>query len=99
MATHSSILAWGISWTEEPGGLQSMGLQRVTKDWAHTHDFADFLAHFWCSWVYTCPSARGVVEMEGVWLSRPERSDLRSCLHLAHKCCDLLLPGSGQISV
>ena len=29
MATHSSILAWRIAWTEEPGGLQSMGLQRV----------------------------------------------------------------------
>ena len=29
MATHSSILAWGISWTEEPGRLQSMGSQRV----------------------------------------------------------------------
>ena len=29
MTTHSSILAWRISWTEEPGGLQSMGLQRV----------------------------------------------------------------------
>ena len=29
MATHSSILSWKISWTEEPGGLQSMGLQRV----------------------------------------------------------------------
>ena len=29
MATHSSILAWRISWTEEPGGLQSMGSQRV----------------------------------------------------------------------
>ena len=29
MATHSSMLAWEISWTEEPGGLQSMGLQRV----------------------------------------------------------------------
>ena len=28
MATHSSILAWRISWMEEPGGLQSMGLQR-----------------------------------------------------------------------
>ena len=27
MATHSSILAWGIPWTEEPGGLQSMGSQ------------------------------------------------------------------------
>ena len=29
MATHSSILAWIIPWTEEPGGLQSMGSQRV----------------------------------------------------------------------
>ena len=29
LATHSSILAWTIPWTEEPGGLQSMGLQRV----------------------------------------------------------------------
>ena len=29
MATHSSILAWRIPWTEEPGRLQSMGLQRV----------------------------------------------------------------------
>ena len=40
MATHSSILAWGIPWTEEPGGLQSIGLQRVghyRSDLAHTH--------------------------------------------------------------
>ena len=29
MATHSSILVWRIPWTEEPGGLQSMGLQRA----------------------------------------------------------------------
>ena len=32
MATHSSILAWKIPWTEEPGGLQSMGLQRIGLD-------------------------------------------------------------------
>ena len=32
MATHSTILAWKISWTEEPGGLQSMGSQRVGHD-------------------------------------------------------------------
>ena len=32
MATHSSILAWRIPWTEEPGGLQPMGLQRVGHD-------------------------------------------------------------------
>ena len=36
MATHSSILAWEIPWTEEPGGLQSMGSQRVGQDWATT---------------------------------------------------------------
>ena len=34
MATHSSILAWRIPWMEEPGGLQSMGSQRVGYDWA-----------------------------------------------------------------
>ena len=34
MATHSSILAWKIPWTEEPGRLQSMGSQRVGYDWA-----------------------------------------------------------------
>ena len=32
MATHSNILAWRIPWTEEPGGLQSMGLQRIRHD-------------------------------------------------------------------
>ena len=31
-ATHSSVLAWRIPWTEEPGGLQSMRLQRVGQD-------------------------------------------------------------------
>ena len=37
MATHSSILAWEIPWTEEPGGLQSMRLQSDTTK--HTHAF------------------------------------------------------------
>ena len=34
MATHSSILAWKIPWTEEPGGLQSMGSQKSWNNWA-----------------------------------------------------------------
>ena len=34
MATHSSILAWKFSWTEDPGGLQCMGLQKVRHDLA-----------------------------------------------------------------
>ena len=41
IATHSSILAWRIPWTEEPGGLRSVGSQRVdmdmTKATEHTH--------------------------------------------------------------
>ena len=41
MATYSSILAWRIPWTEEPGRLQSMGWQRVGHDWAT-------LCHFTC---------------------------------------------------
>ena len=35
MAIHSSILAWRIPWTEEAGGLQSMGLKRTGHDWAY----------------------------------------------------------------
>ena len=37
MATHSSIIAWGIPWTEKPGGLQSTGSQRVGHGWATKH--------------------------------------------------------------
>ena len=37
MATHSSILAWEIPQTEEPGGLQSVGSQRARHDWATEH--------------------------------------------------------------
>ena len=47
MATHSSIPAWRIPWTEEPGGLQSMGSQKVGQDWAAgvaLAYFNDFLA-------------------------------------------------------
>ena len=39
MAPHSSILAWKIPWTEEPGRLQSMGPQRVGHDWATSLHF------------------------------------------------------------
>ena len=44
MATHSSILAWRIPWTEEPGGLQSMGLQESdTTEWLSLSPSARFL--------------------------------------------------------
>ena len=41
MATHSSTLAWRIPWREEPGGLQSMGSQRVGHDWATSLHFTN----------------------------------------------------------
>ena len=45
MATHSSILAWRIPWTEGPGGLQSMESQRIGHDWAtkHIHTHTEFI--------------------------------------------------------
>ena len=43
MVTHSSILPWGIPWTEEPGGLQSVGSQRVGHNWAtNAHTYTKF---------------------------------------------------------
>ena len=45
MATHSSILAWEIPWTEESGRLQSTGLQRVRHDLATEHIIYLFICH------------------------------------------------------
>ena len=45
MATHFNILAWKIQWTEEPGGLQSMGSHRVGHDWATSLSFFHFHLH------------------------------------------------------
>ena len=47
MTTHSRILAWKISWTEELGRLQSMGSQRVIHDWAHTRISVQLLSRVW----------------------------------------------------
>ena len=43
MAPHSSTLAWQIPWTEEPGGLQSMGSLRVRHDWATSLSLSTFM--------------------------------------------------------
>ena len=48
ITTHSSVLAWRIPWTEEPGGLQSLGSQRVGHDWV-THTFT--LMTYFKSWL------------------------------------------------
>ena len=60
MATNSNILAWRISWTDEPGGLQSMGSQRVghnsvTNTHTHTHTHThDMMKHICKNQNYIC---------------------------------------------
>ena len=65
MATYSSILAWKIPWTEDPGGLQSKGLHRVRHNWAteHRHEHP-------CRWICT-PSGRIFLGVESVLLTQP----------------------------
>ena len=68
MLTHSSILAWRIPWMEKPGGLQSMGSQRVGHDSATSFHFTslhDLIKHQWhcgfltfCSRTFLLPSYR-----------------------------------------
>ena len=61
MATHSSSLAWKISWTEEPGKLQSMGSLRVGHDWATSLSLFTFV-HWRRKWQCSCledPRDRG----------------------------------------
>ena len=56
MATHSNIFAWRIPWTEEPGGLQSMGSQRLEHDWATITFTRRKKDHLWFSLFTTCLS-------------------------------------------
>ena len=55
MATHSSILAWRIQWTEEPGRLKSMRLQRVRHNWVTKHSMDLNLAFKkWSTYIHCC---------------------------------------------
>ena len=83
MATHSSILAWRIPWTEEPGGLQSMGSQRVRHDWVISTTNFTFQQYqnlcsltpwciYFCSRCWEPPRAAAYY----VWLCVPDCSHL-----------------------
>ena len=64
MATHSSTLAWKIPWTEEPGGLQSMGSLRVRQDWATSLSLFTFM-HWRRKWQPTPVSLPGESQGRG----------------------------------
>ena len=98
MATHSSILAWRIPWTEEPDGLQSMGSQRVERGWA-----ANTIAIG-----RTCPLRRalsisksgrkGFYREEYMWLEITRCGGLVSDMvgQLTRKCLSLWSAGSWE---
>ena len=73
MATHSSILAWAIPWTEEPGGLESMGSQRVGYNWG-TNTITSWLPGTWL-WddnaeeYCPAPNPQSHLEEEGLWMA------------------------------
>ena len=56
MATHSSILAWWIPWSEEPRELQSIGFQRVRHDWS---DLTCMHSQIWGSSLHGCWNCKG----------------------------------------
>ena len=74
MATHSSILAWRIPWTEEPGGLQSMGSQRVRYNWAtNRHNRIDTVLWLGLPWwlrrAQTVKNLPAVQRSQVLWLT------------------------------
>ena len=63
MATQSSILAWKIPWTEEPGGLKSMGSRRVGHDWATEHTLTHTSIHNVCIYFLAMSANEGILSM------------------------------------
>ena len=70
MVTHSSILAWRISWTEESGGLQSIGLQRL-KQLACTHNSSKIILFIVCKLKMDTKILLSVQSLSHVRLFRP----------------------------
>ena len=70
MATHCSVLAWRVTWTEEPGGLHSIGLQRIGHNWA-----CEELAHWKRLWCWERLGAGGEGDDRGCdgWMASPTR--------------------------
>ena len=86
MATHSSILAWEILWTEEPGRLQSMGLQRIGHDWVTKH-----IAHHHLPSHPLRPGS--CLQRKPLWSHSQRTGKAFSSLLVSGKWCVYSLPG------
>ena len=79
MATHSSILAWRIPWTEEPGRLQSTGSQRVGHDWATSPSPSLYEEEIWKG---SCAQRRDHVKTQEV----NQLQGKKRAFKMSHKC-------------
>ena len=82
MATHSSILGWKITWTEEPGRLQSMGSQRVGPT-EHTRVYDNYTKMYWLKIKHI------------YYLTPPVGQESVHCL--AGASCYVILPGCSRV--
>ena len=90
MATHSSVLTWRIPWTEEPGGLRSIGSQRVG------HDESDLACvHSFTHYLYDCISQIDIVRFlySSFYKGKSESEVAQSCPTLSDPM-DCSIPGS-----
>ena len=81
MAPHSSTLAWKIPWTEEPGGLQSLGTQKVRHNWVNSLSLFPFM-HWRRKWqpipVFLPGESRGLWSLVGCHRVGHDWSDLEA---------------------
>ena len=94
MATQSSILARRIPWTEEPGGLQSMGSKRVGRDWV-TNTFRDRKGCAEAPWMCFPNLPLEVSPLSHFWVPRMELSSRSTFLYPCWKTLNLQAPFSG----
>ena len=93
MAPHSSTLAWKIPWTEEPGGLQSMGSRRVEHDWATSLSLFTFM-HWRRKWqptpVFLPGESQGRRSLVGCRLWGRTESDTTEATQQQQQCSFLI---------
>ena len=114
MATHPSSLAWGIPWTEEPGGLPSMGLRGIRHDWsglAHTHfpcilhgPGVKLIRHFdaYGFWHAPCKQEKEILikgKPSPLPLSGESRDPAGSCRQRSHHACLQDLPAPRSLGI
>ena len=100
MARHSSTLAWKIPWTEEPGRLQSMGLQTVGDNWATSLSLFT-LMHWRRKWkptpVFLPGESRGWGSLMGCHLWGRTESDMTEATQQQHVSCEKNLNDSAVV--